>query len=488
MSKQKIPIKPDEIILDLLVKANECLNHSFYHASKYSHFDKMQSILSLDESIEYLLRIIIYSFDVEANTRKNFDRHGLSELAGEVNKYMKDEFNKNLPYLTEIKLIRQARNQVQHAMMNPNLEFKRLANIAERFFEKCLDDFFGVKKNELKLSSLIKSNEIKMQLQEAENKIEEEDYLQSVILSRNAFENALYHKTLYSNLRFNTVPIRLKNKDADIEFCWLINLIKEKLELIDLGVNTHEYKRFKEYIEYIPPKFAKDSSSYRVLQRKWNKDDAIFCCSFATQTIINWQNQEMEPIETYKLNDKYDSKDKIDNIDITQYKLGSCIYVLGDNNEEIRILVVDGVTKEKLEKLQTNQLYAFNEYGYKNGKINSKFKFKVELKYKECHLLTNAPERWEYSLWLRRIPFTNFHEEYEGGKVVKRTLNINFATSEEIYSTLNEYSKTITRKLSTDIVNYIKTHGNISSEKEFYKIKGLTKEQIESMGLSFTLQ
>ena len=75
MCKIELPINPNEITLDLLIKANEYLKHSFYHASKESSFDKMQSILLLDASIEYLLRIINYSFDINIISPEKIDKY-----------------------------------------------------------------------------------------------------------------------------------------------------------------------------------------------------------------------------------------------------------------------------------------------------------------------------------------------------------------------------------------------------------------------------
>lgn len=482
----ELPIKPNEITLDLLVKANEYLKHSFYHASKESSFDKMQSILLLDASIEYLLRIINYSFDIEFNTNKNFDKHGLTELAGEINKYLKETYKIQLPYITEIKLIRQARNQVQHAMMNPSIEFKRISSIAEKFFSKCLKQLYGLEINELSLSSLIKNEEIKQQLEKAEQYMHNGQYLEAIVMSRNAFENALYLNTYESNIRLSAIPCLLKHNDDDEYLKWFLKTIKEKLELYDLDINQKDYNRFKEYLGYIPKQFQKDWGGNIVLTREWQKKDAMFCYSFAIQSILQIQNMETPPINEIDDGLNYEFEEEIDNLCITSKEKGDCYYT-SDKEDDIRLFVVNAEIKKLFDTLQEGQIYSYISNMYKNKQLTSRAKYKFKLLSKGFNLLTNEPERWEYYICFKIIPFTQYHEDLLNNKVVERTFNINETTSKEIYNTLNKFNKVITRKISDNIIKYIKKVGKITSPQELLKIEGIDELIFKELGSKFII-
>lgn len=486
MCEIKLPVKPNEIILDLLIKANEFLKHSFYHASKESSFDKMQSILLLDASIEYLLRIINYSFDIEFNTNKNFDRYGLAELAGEINKYLKEVYNVQLPYVTEIKLIRQARNQVQHAMMNPSVEFKRISGIAEKFFNKCLNLLYGLEISELSLSSLIKNEEIKQQLEKSEQYMHEERYLESIVMARNAFENALYLNTYESNVRLSAIPCLLKHNNDNEYLKWFLETIKEKLELYDLDINQKDYNRFKEYLGYIPKQFQKNWGGNTVLTREWQKKDAMFCYSFVAQSILRIQNMETPPINKIDDSDSYEFEEKIDNLCITSGEKGGCYYT-SDKDEVIRLFVVNAKIKNIFDTLKEGQIYLYSSDIYKNKHLICRTNYKFELLSKGFNLLTNEPERWEYYICIKIIPFTKYHEELLDNDIIEKTVNINETTSKEIYNRLNKFNKSITWKISNNIIKYIKKAGKITSPQELLKVEGMNDLIYKELGSNFVL-
>ena len=57
--KIELPLAPTPHIMELLIKSKHFLDHATMHAQTGNSFDSMIAIHSLDNSIEYILRILI---------------------------------------------------------------------------------------------------------------------------------------------------------------------------------------------------------------------------------------------------------------------------------------------------------------------------------------------------------------------------------------------------------------------------------------------
>lgn len=62
------------------------LSHALEHSSQGSEFDNMIAILGLDNTIESIVRTIVFHLDLESVTGKSFDTFELAALAAHVNK------------------------------------------------------------------------------------------------------------------------------------------------------------------------------------------------------------------------------------------------------------------------------------------------------------------------------------------------------------------------------------------------------------------
>lgn len=122
--------------MELLARAKAFQDHAIRLGETKAPMDQMIAIHNLDNSIEYMLRIIIRHLGIGEQTGKAIDSVELGQMAGDVNRYLKDSFNVQLPYLQEIKLLRQVRNLVQHAMVDPASELSKFITIAQRFFSE----------------------------------------------------------------------------------------------------------------------------------------------------------------------------------------------------------------------------------------------------------------------------------------------------------------------------------------------------------------
>lgn len=468
--------KPDSLTLELLTRAKMLLEHAISHSSCSTSIDRMIAIHGLDNSIEYLLKIIIKHLDIESITGKNLDTCTLTALAGEINKFLSEHFNIYLPYFSEIKMIRQIRNLVQHGVVDPKPDIQRFSKITERFFDKIFINIFDITREELRVSSLIENIEVKKHLNLAEKYIDKDEFLLSIVYSRNAFENALFFQIKNSDVKLSSVPALVEAHKSSDRSYWFFEKITNEIELSRLNINLKKYDRFSEYIRYIPSEYNADKSkSYSVMQRQWNREDAMFCYSFASETIIKWQEEEFEPIYNPRFPvDSYKSETKIGDVVISEYLEHGCYFDFGFSSA-VELIYVDKLAKQKFDKLIPGKKYLYSDNIFREGKLDTVINFNVELLNVEKKLITNNPERWEVTLWYDQIPFTWERKDYKNGKLFKETISINTADEKELHS-INK--NIITKKMAKKIISLRKAIRKICSTEDLKKIDGINNEQI----------
>lgn len=474
---KKIPKKPDYKTFELLTRAKLLLDHAISHANCASSIDRMIAIHELDNSIEYLLKIIILSLDIESITGKNFENCTLKELAGEVNKFLSDHHKINLPYLSEIKMIRQIRNLVQHCVIDPKPDIERFSRITERLFDKVFINIFDISREELKISSLINNDELKAHLKSAEKYIDEKDFLLSIVSSRDAFENALFLQLKNSEIKLSSIPALVELNKSSNKSYQFFEKITDIIEMLRLNINLKKYDRFFEYMKHIPSKYnvSKDEG-YVIMQRQWNREDAMFCYGFVSETIIKWQEEELEPIYITDLIDKYIFEKKIGDVILSENSYGySCSFLYALGQPIVDLIYVDKFVKEKIDKLISEKDYLYLEKIYKNGKLETIIEYKIKLLNINKKLITNNPERWEITLWYNQIPLTWYRKDYKDDKVINETPCINTANENELRSI---YEDLITEKIAKKIVSLRKAIGKICHIEDLKKIDGITNEQI----------
>lgn len=185
--KIELPLAPKSNIMELLIKAKHFLEHAIIHAQTGNSFDSMIAIHSLDNSIEYLLRILIKHLEIEEKTGKTINTPELMSLFGEVDKFLKENTQLNgkgvgLPFENEIRQLRVLRNNVQHGLILPISELRTFIDCGERFFKKILNKVFGLIPQEIAYSTLIENGEIKAHLVTAETKIVEGQFLPAIFV------------------------------------------------------------------------------------------------------------------------------------------------------------------------------------------------------------------------------------------------------------------------------------------------------------------
>ena len=382
------------------------LTHSLEHASQQTEFDNMVAILSLDNTIENLLRCIASALDLESITGKSFDIVELAGLASTISKTLHELADVRLSYLGDIKTLRQIRNLVQHGAIAPQADLDKFSKITERFFDKTLNKVFGFPLKELQISAGVEDKEVKLFLKSAEEALESGDWLASIVAARNAFENEYFNRIKDANISLSLYPNIVRAKQKDDFAIYGLETIKDELELTQLGINNQDYRHFKDYLRHIPSEFcSKDSGGQTIMQRDWRKEDAVFCYSFAANTILRWQTREKQNFYTYKFDVEYRFEETIAGIKIGKESEIGCSYYY-DSSNRINLVYTTRNKKRRFEKLPIGNFYNFKTVRFVDGKKDNVFEETIELLGKHSFLVTNSPERWAVIIWYRPIEKT----------------------------------------------------------------------------------
>ena len=183
--------KPNALTMEKLIKSKNFFDHAVFHSTQDNEFDNMIAIHNLDNSIEFLLKIIIKHLNITSKKDNQIDSSNLNELITIINNYLK-KFSTSLPYTSEIATIRRLRNLVQHEAILPTKEVKTCINHGQLFYRKCLKKFFNISIKEISYTTLIKQKDIKDFLLNCEKKLDNNMFLESIVESRNAFEYAMF--------------------------------------------------------------------------------------------------------------------------------------------------------------------------------------------------------------------------------------------------------------------------------------------------------
>ena len=411
--KIELPISPSLEIMKLLIKAKHFLNHAQQHSYNGNDFDTMISIHSLDNTIEYLLRIIIKHLEIEEKTGKTLSTPELMVLFGEVDKFLKDQTcyqgrGVGLPFEAEIRQLRGLRNNVQHGLVLPVSELRDFIKYGERFFEKILFKIFGLTLQQISYSTLIENPDVKNHLIKAEKYIAERKYLEAVVSCRDAFELGqflLQNETHHAH-KMAAIP-HIKNDS--MELYYYIQQIDEELSILGTNINIAEYRTYSRYIDHIPSQYRAIKSGYSLMQREWEKRDADFCYAFVSQSVLSWQLAQQKPLyeidmSGYPVNVwEFSINGKL----IPEiYEAKTCRYI-GDD-EGYLFYVNDIAIKDHLQDITENDICFFNTriINKESGALFREYSEYVVVKSIDINLVLNDGPLWEIMLYYKDIPFT----------------------------------------------------------------------------------
>lgn len=415
--KIELPLTPTPHIMELLIKAKHFLEHATMHSQTGNSFDSMIAIHSLDNLIEYLLRILIKHLEIEEKTGKTINTPELMALFGEVDKFLKESTELNgkkvgLPFENEIRQLRVLRNNVQHGLILPISELRVFIDYGERFFKKVLSKVFGLMPQEIAYSTLIENRDIKAHLVTAETKIAEGQFLLAIVACRDAFELGEFLLRQNSH-HYNKMAVLPHLKQESMELYWYIQSLEQEISILGTNINPSDYSLYRRYVDHIPGEYRAIKTGYSVMQREWEKRDADFCYAFVSQTILYWQLTQQKPLyEVDMSNYPVHKHDKIiTGVSIPEiYPEKTCFYLTDDSTGEL--ILVDKEAKGKLQKIFSSQICVFENkiINKKTGAIFSEYKEHVVIDACEFNLILNNGPIWECMLYYRRIPFTTISD------------------------------------------------------------------------------
>lgn len=402
-----LPKKPEGDIMQMLIRANQFLEHAKSHAQSGSDFDIMIAIHNLDNAIEYMLRIMIKHLEIEEATGKTISTCELAQIIGDVQKFLRDNTAPQLSYVQELKLIRELRNMVQHAMINPATDAKMFLNYAEKFFDKSLAKYFGLTKAELRFSTLITNDVLKEKIKHAEEKIEKGEFLESIVESRDAFDYARFIYDSQFRGRIWNAPALTEIKSSYSNLYRMLDDMNDSIRLNSLNINMSKYSHYCEYIRCIPRKYQADWSSNTVLQREWNKQDAEFCYLFVANALLDWQTRHMEPVQTVGNEEQvYSFSEKICGVETKKHFVRRCCtYALEKQMAELFYVS----TKNDLEVLKegcSQEIVYQESCRWFMETLQMHYKSLIQVTNFDYRLVMNNPSTWEVIVFYEDVPFT----------------------------------------------------------------------------------
>ena len=461
-----LPKQPDEEIMKLLIKAKHFLEHAKQHIALDNDFDIMIAIHSLDNSIEYILRILIRHLEIEEITGTTINSCELAQLIGTIQKFLRDNTDKSLSLVPEMKMIRELRNLVQHGMILPTHEVEAYFSYGEKFFLRTLEKFFGITIDKINYSTIIKSDFIRDLICQAENKIAAGVYLEAIVAVRDAFDYAgfIYNRT--GRTRIYRAPVLAELKETSENLFYYLKEIDKKINLNVSNIDAQKYKQYAEYIDCIPREYRAERHGNTVLNRPWNKHDAEFCYSFVANAILQWELSEYQPIQEHStdfLGKPIKFVETIGGVEIgTVFSGFGCLYAY--ETWLAHLFYCDNSTVEKIRECLQNKVVEKNTKRY-HGDIKDIHKTSICLvKNYNIDFLMNQPPTWEVIVIYNEIPFTGMDMLHAS------SINIDDANRESLLANALE------EKLVDILLDFHENNGPLDSIAKAFDLEMQLKE------------
>ena len=467
-----LPQTPSDVTLELLTRARGMLEHAVSHSTSTSGIDPLIAIHGLDNAIEYLIRITADALDFEGVTGKAFPASELGQMLGELNQFLTTSCGTPLPYLNELKMLRQVRNLVQHGAVHPGSDLPRFITIAQRFFQRSVKQVFGLDPAELRISAIIRDATVRDLLCESEDAIEKKDYLKAIVAARDAFDTAYLRRNANSRLKLAAVPSVARLDATDTETGRFYNALVDQVTASQLGLDAFHHSRFIELVEHIPAEHRADDGSYVVMQRPWSEQDARFSYGFAAGNVLRWQMKELGPLyEHDPIVDHYHSEEFIDGMNVAMLPVGGCLYIRDEG--ELRLMYVSRQVKDQLASLRIGSQVKWLRRGYKDGSLENETTHQAELSRLHVRLAAHRPEVWEVVVESRQTPFTFYQKEYSGGSLIRESPDINTAKRADL-TTLYPISD----EMAVRVIETRTKFGPFKRREDLERIPGISDEQI----------
>ncbi len=299
-----------------LVSSKQLFLHGYNHYKIPGDLNRLISIISIDQGIESFLLTTISELGATLKNPYNATFKNKWDTANEKIKLIKKQ---ELPLATEVFSIHKARNNAQHDGIIPSdSSLERAVIYTEVFLKKSYILCFNLNFDKISLSQLIKDRKLKTHMTLIEKKIADEKYRSATYDLVKTFNLIYRTKGIQDKLPLNDewdfmsnlsiIAGQLFKKDikdfrdhaytnAEYDFRRLlekmnenINILKEWISIISLGVNIQEYLFFRKNTptrEYTSTVNGKTKEKFKLTGKiSYSKENCLRLFNFVYNTII----------------------------------------------------------------------------------------------------------------------------------------------------------------------------------------------------------
>lgn len=236
-------------------------------------FDRMFAVLHFDNAIELLLKCMAASYDI------SFKRLHVRfpDLWNKVNEKYKEKFGTKLPRKTEIFHLHGIRSNVQHWGSPFSLDvLEGFDECTHAFVRETLESVFGLKYEELFLSSLIEDEKLRTLLTDAERFFNDKKWKDAIEKISKAF--ALAKREAQKRRRLSIVPRETLG----------LGDIDERVGILALGLDIEEYGGFMKNTPALIP-MGETPVIQWIGEYDFSRENTLFCLNFALNSILKWR-------------------------------------------------------------------------------------------------------------------------------------------------------------------------------------------------------
>lgn len=259
-------------------------------ALNFNMADRIMSVIIFDLVNESLLRIVISMLDPKSDADQHF--HNLLQRADDA---LKQKGFAPLTNTPTIKHIHGIRNNAQHKTIYPNETDVHDCRIGtNEFLNKVLMDVWGIPLDSISLAEMIRNDDARSTLLDAEEKLVNKQYKEAVkqaavCLTRviNIMEHEILGRRYKVGVETQMLYTGLAEEVSDIED--RLTNIQEMLGYVILGMDLKNYKRYKRVVGFVTWLWDGKNTPYcpEIDQRTdFNATDAEFVVSYCIDTIV----------------------------------------------------------------------------------------------------------------------------------------------------------------------------------------------------------
>jgi hypothetical protein len=281
----------DEVIRKRLIYVKSLYMHGHQHIPYGTEFDRMIAIHHFDNAVELILKCVATQYGISF-------KHPLTvifpTLWDNVNEKYEQDQNSELPKKTEMFQLHNIRSDVQHWGISPfSLEISSRFDVYTLdFIQMLLDSVFGLKYNELFVSSLINDEEIRKFLTEAEKDLGDEKWKDVVhkvslafALAKLKTENKLnifspFHEL--SSLSFTNLREFREIKDG-------FEKLTDAVKVLALNIDYEKYTKFEENTPAVFLPYQGEPQIQETRDLNYTRENALFCFDFVLDSILKWR-------------------------------------------------------------------------------------------------------------------------------------------------------------------------------------------------------